>query len=311
MNKELVILTHNDLDALGCMINLHSFAPNIQKKFFYTNYNNLQTVKENVIDYMSKISQTKLLIMDVSFSDNADILLELSSKYEVTLLDHHQYPGGFFDQINAKVVHDVSKSATRIAYEYFSNERLQNKRLIALTTLIDVYDIWQVNNVHFDAAQNLNRYFWTWDLETLYYELINNDLRLPSNYEQTVQRINDNAQKYLANAESKKLIHRTEIMTFAMIEDFHNELVLQEFKDANKLLCCTITSYGIIRVRLNELFDMDVETRKKIKYEIQRGREAGHVNAFTYKIDVVNINTILSEIKLIHGIIESVKSSKG
>ena len=35
---ELVVMTHHDLDALGCMLNIEYKMPGIPKKYFHTNY---------------------------------------------------------------------------------------------------------------------------------------------------------------------------------------------------------------------------------------------------------------------------------
>ena len=38
MPDELIVLLHNDLDAIGAYINIEYKFPTLKKKYFYTNY---------------------------------------------------------------------------------------------------------------------------------------------------------------------------------------------------------------------------------------------------------------------------------
>lgn len=39
--EELIVFTHSDLDAIGCMLNIEHKLPTVKKKYFHTNYSNI------------------------------------------------------------------------------------------------------------------------------------------------------------------------------------------------------------------------------------------------------------------------------
>ena len=42
MQDELIVFGHNDLDQIGSMLSIEYKMPNIQKKYFYTNYGDIE-----------------------------------------------------------------------------------------------------------------------------------------------------------------------------------------------------------------------------------------------------------------------------
>ena len=189
---ELVVMTHNDLDALGCMLNIEYKMPGIPKKYFHTNYADIDQVVAEIERYVLAERNTHILIPDVSFADNKPALARLYNIAHVTHIDHHLYPEGFWDDFpKMKVVHDMTKSATKLCNEFFKNTG-KNERLDKLSFLIDVYDIWQSADPAFDLSQDLNEYFWAsisyGVLLPLVERIIENDYKVEGDLRREVQQ---------------------------------------------------------------------------------------------------------------------------
>lgn len=148
----MIVLTHNDLDALGSVLVLEKvFHPS---KYFYTNYGDM----EEILELMLKEEPQELFISDVSFTSNPEILHKLIEHFKkVTLCDHHMASADFFKQFNLDLIYSTDVCATKLLQRKFHD---QVKDLDPLLDTIDVYDIWRTEDPRFMASQDLNDYFW-------------------------------------------------------------------------------------------------------------------------------------------------------
>jgi len=312
MNEELVILTHNDLDALGCMLNIEYKWPTLRKKFFHTNYSNIPDIVDDIERYVQTNGNKHIIIPDVSFSTDKSALRRLYNLgAHVTHIDHHQYPDGFWDEFtDMKVVYDDKFSATYLTNEYLGLKGA-NKNLDTLTYLCDVYDIWRSDNEHFDLAQDLNNYFWQCDIGWLFDEIISNDYKLPKNYIQTVQSFNKNASDTIAKYESKNLILRNGEMTVCFVNQYFNQIVIKEFANGKEFVI-GVNDYGIVRIRVNRDAQYSYELLKEVSRATTKEEDIGHLHAFTYKMpDEPTYENVMKEIsRVAQVIIEKVQSWK-
>lgn len=285
MNEELIVFTHNDLDALGCMLNIEYKWPNVKKKYFHTNYANIPQIVDDIEMYVQKYGHKHILIPDVSFATDKPSLQRL---YEIpgvhiTHIDHHLYPDGFWDEFpNMKVVWDKSKCATLLCNEYFGNKG-QNANLDKLSYIIDIYDIWQYKSPHFGVAQDLNNYFWKCGIEWLLNEIVSNNYKLPNNYIPTVNAFNHKAQEHIDKLESKNLIMRSGEMTIAFTNDYFNQILVKEM-DEGKQVVIGVNDYGIVKIRLHQETTLTVDQINQIRLETTGEANTGHLHAFTYKM---------------------------
>lgn len=298
--QELIVFTHNDLDALGCMLNIEYRFPDVPKKYFHTNYSNIVERVNEIIAYKSVHGGGHLVIPDVSFGDNRDALVKLYNEFDhVTHIDHHLYPEGFWDEFpNMKVVYDKTKCATLLCNEYLGNhleEDEQAQRLKRLTRLIDVYDIWQKDAPEFSVAQDLNEFFWTYDIGVLCKEIVENGFKLPSNYVETVKNINERYTRDIASFEERKLIHRIPGITIAFIDDWFNKMMLKEHENGQDFVI-GITSYGIIRIRVRQESRYTKDDLDSLRIALIGNKDIGHNHAFTYKVKGdVSFNALMKE----------------
>lgn len=307
MSNELIVFTHNDLDALGCMLNLEFKFPGVPKKFFHTNYNNINQITEEILDYQKKTGATHLVMPDVSFSDNKAALIKLYHAFEkCTHIDHHLYPDDFWDDFpNMTVVYDKNKSATLLCHEYLGNGT-KNANLDKLTNLIDVYDIWQTKHPYFNVSQDLNEYFWKFGIEWLFNEIVKADYAMPANFGPMVQQIRKEYTEKLKEYEERKLIHRQGEITFAFVYEHFNRVLLKEMAEGQNFVI-GMTSFGIVKIRIREEAPYTDEQKKALRKALTGNDNIGHMNAFTYKIgENLNFDVVMEEAKKIANLLQRI-----
>lgn len=300
--NELIVFTHNDLDALGCMLNIEYKFPDVKKKYFHTNYANIDERVEEIADYINQNndgSPVHILIPDVSFSDSKEALRVLYSLGKCTHIDHHLYPEGFWDEFpNMKVVWDKTKCATKLCNEYLGNKG-QNKNLDKLTFIIDVYDLWQTKSPAFKIAQDFNEYFWQNNIGTLCNTFVQNNYELPHDYMQVVEKMHKAFNTALVDYEKRKLIYRGGDITIAFVNDYFNQILIKEM-DQGQNFVVGINSYGIVRVRIKEEAPYTNDRKDNMRLILTGTKDIGHNNAFTWKIkDTPTFDRIMEEIQLV------------
>ena len=310
--NEIIVFSHNDADALSCCLNTHFAIPNEKFVYFHTNYMNINEKTNEILDYFSKHNNKKLYILDISFSDNKQSLLELiKTGMDIQFIDHHLYDDGFFEEMakydNFKYLHKIGYSAGLLTYAFFGNNG-KNNNLDYLTKLIDKYDIWRKDSEDFYKAQLFNEYFFRntaiMSIENLMYKFIDNDYNFPKDYENTIQIIEKEIQETKESLEKRKLIHRTNDICIMFSDKYFNFVVSEEFK--NKRQCCIIVNdWGIIRIRLAEDCILTPEQKDNIRLKFIGNANIGHENAFTYRIKNISFNNIMEEIKKLSTYIQS------
>jgi oligoribonuclease NrnB/cAMP/cGMP phosphodiesterase (DHH superfamily) len=302
---DIVVLTHNDLDALGCMLNIEYALPN-DKIYFHTNYKNLDDVCHDIETYLKKYNPKLLIIADVSFAEHKSQLRNLvQTETKILYVDHHVYPDDFFDEFDFVYKHDINKSATLLMYEFFKND---NETLYKLTDLINMYDIWLIENPKFPLSLNLNDYFWEYIRETsiqnLMENIINCNYNMPKNYNDRIEFFQSDAKKQIEKYYQRKLIHCDGFTTIAFVDSYFSEILYKEFTRGINVVIIA-NSYGIIRIRFNNILEHKI--KEKIKIDVIGTLNKGHINAFSLKVKDISFKSIMNEIKRITDIIKKHK----
>jgi len=281
--EELIVFGHNDLDMLGCMLNIEYKFPTVKKKYFYTNYANINQIVDDIISHMKANGNKHILIVDVSFGDNKEALSRLYEIGKITHIDHHLYPDGFWDDFpEMKVKWDKTKCATLLCNEYFGNTG-QNSNLDKLSKLIDVYDIWQDQHPAFDFTQGLNEYFWKHDIYELTQAIVQNNFKLPDDFTEVVDGINQDINMAISSYEERKLIYRSDNITLAFINDWFNQVMIPDMRNGQDFVI-GINSYGIIRVRVRQQSVYTDFQLNKLRKALTGTETTGHMHAFTYRM---------------------------
>lgn len=329
MKEEIIIFTHNDLDALGCLLVLNKKFPEEQfdKTIYHTNYQNIPERVSAIIN-KCELSKPKLVIIcDVSFSTSED-QLQVFYKYcdmnniKMLYMDHHLYRDGFFEQFpKMTVIHDKNKCACKIVKDTFYPNDTESS-LNKLISIIDVYDIWQDQHKWFDFSQLLNTYFWhSTDIgksisqQVVEFESI--DYQLPKDFLDVVNKIKAENSKTLLDLENSGLIHRNvdaKVSLFFSSNCF-TEFMIKEHK-LGQTFVINITNWGLIKVRVNQHNDVCLKVLENIRLMCTGTSDIGHAHAFTWKSDL-NFNndpknSLMVEAKRVTSIIaECMNSNDG
>lgn len=298
MQDELIVFTHNDLDAGGSIINIEYKMPGIKKKYFYTNYGDIEKQVQDIEDYVKQHSNKYCLMTDISWSTSPEALHKMCNLFEkITLIDHHLYPDGFFDAYPKLKVHwDKSKSATLLTYEYFKND---NTELRKLSELIDVYDLWQDTLPLFTEAQDLNEFFWEIGREKFINDCINSGYKLPHYYDSVVSDIQRKYTEEIAKFENRKLIHRSAKVTVAFVDSWFNQILVKEMKEGKDFVI-NATPFGIFKIRINAAAPITSAQKDLLRMSLCGTKDIGHSNAFSYKMkEQVSFENIMKHIKFV------------
>jgi len=312
MKETITILTHNDLDAVGCLINIEFALPTIQKEIISTNYRDLEDKVQETIEYL-QTSNTKLLIVcDVSFGNNKNLLLNVHDvcktlNIKLLFLDHHMYPEGYFDNFEyINYVHNTEKSATLITHEFFKNQG-KLKSLDYITNLINTYDIWLIENENFLDALDLNDFFWeNYGMVNLAEKIIYDGYNLPIEYRITKDSRRDNIYKEIQVLKDKNLIHTAGNITIAFTDKYYDFILYQEFMEKNIDHLILASSYGIIRIRHNNKSNLKDNIKKQIREKL-KSTDIGHLHAYPIQLKDKTFDTTMDKIKEIVSIINNTK----
>jgi oligoribonuclease NrnB/cAMP/cGMP phosphodiesterase (DHH superfamily) len=298
MQDELIIFSHNDLDMSGSVLNIEYKMPDIKKKYFYTNYGDIDKQVQAIEDYVKQNRNTHCLMTDISWSTSPEALHKICSLFDkITLIDHHLYPDGFFENYpKLKVHYDKSKCATLLTYEYFKND---NNDLRELTELIDVYDLWQVKHYNFHKAQLLNEFFWEVGKDKFINDCISAGFKLPYYYDSVVEQIEKKYTEEIAKYENRKLIHRSSKITIAFVDSWFNQILIKEMAEGKDFVINS-TSFGIFKIRISEDAKITSDQKDHLRIALCGTKDIGHQNCFSYKMkDSISFENIMKQIKFI------------
>jgi len=308
--EEIVHLTHADLDALGSMLNLHYITPNTKKTTFHTNYKDLSEKVHEVLEYIRKHHIKMLVISDIAFTSNKSDLLELQRVVQdemginIMYFDHHVYEDGFFDNITFKYIHNIEYSATMIMNKAF---KIQDKHLINLSNMINIFDIWKESSDLFLISLELNDWFYnemkTKSFDKIACEIINNDYKLPSSFVGYVKQHQFECKTKLQSLKDRGLFVNDGFTSMIFTDDFINQALYETFnKDKNKV-ALIVNSYGIIRIRFSTIDCLSDKEKEKIKLAIMGKLDIGHLNAFSLKVENSNFEKLMGKVQEIINII--------
>jgi oligoribonuclease NrnB/cAMP/cGMP phosphodiesterase (DHH superfamily) len=298
MKDELIVFSHNDLDMAGTVLNIEYKFPNLKKKYFYTNYGDIEKQVQDIEDYVKQHGNKYCLMTDISWSTSPEALHKMCNLFErITLIDHHLYPDGFFENYPKLKVHwDKSKSATLLTYEYLQNN---NPDLYKISELIDLYDLWRLEHKDFDNSQDLNNFFWEVGREKFINDCIVSGYKLPHYYNVVVNDLTKKYKEAIEKFENRKLIHRSENITIAFVDEWFTQILLYEMK-LGKDFVINATTFGIFKIRISQTANISEEKKNELRVSLTGTKDIGHMNAFTYKMkDSISFENTMKQIKFV------------
>lgn len=294
------LMTHNDLDACGCILNLEQ-----KVKFtniYSTGYYDFDTV---VNDILLNCKDDYLIVADVCFSQKKEFLLKLYNKFKkIIFIDHHLYPENFFNDFpNMKVIYDTSKCATLLCNEHF---QILDPKLREFSERVNVYDIWVKDDKRFNQMLYLNEYFWKitkeLNLREASYKLLNIDV---NEYKKWLIDYVETKDLTIREYKDAGIIQRVGELTFVLTRNFFNFILTEEMQKGQEFVIAI--NHGVFGVRINSSSTLSKQQKDKLR-ELLTGGQQGHENCFTYKIESSDFESVRNEMKRICECIETVRS---
>jgi len=224
----ILSISHFDLDGFGCQLSIYEkFKNNIS--YANTSYGNIE---KTLNDYNFE-NFNIIFITDLNFNENEQKLLyEKLKNYEgkFVYIDHHQYDTKkYLEKINqlknCKIIIDDTKSAT---LKTFESLKINNNNLKRLCKIIDIYDMWRIENKYFTFSNYFNTWFWE-NYEKFSYILKNNNYDL-SKIKNEINNLKEKVKNNINNNINKKIFQFNDILITYNFE-YNNHL--QEFFNYN------------------------------------------------------------------------------
>jgi len=304
-NNNIMSLSHNDLDMLGCQLVLeYKFKDNIE--YWNTNYRNIDEKVYQMEQYFDKNDVKLIVISDVSMANNLTELLKLSELgVPVLFFDHHHYPDGFFDNLpsNITYIHDENRCGAKITAEYFklSKDIPAENNLINLIEYINAYDLWKTKEDKFEAGYLISDYCWEVGFDVAQESIAKNNFKLPSNFKSVSNSLVERTAKNIQTLKNKNLYYNNGKITIVFTNDGFDRIVLDDMKKGAEAVLIG-TSYGQIKIRLNQYGKLTDNDKTLIRERIGSDK-IGHLNAFPFICEKRGFENLMNDIKNISSII--------
>lgn len=153
MSKKVVeagrtLVTHNDLDGVGCAIVYNKCFPGSFTKF--SDYAEIEELIKQLIDG----SDIPIMLSDLSIKSE-ELCEKINKRGSFEMIDHHPTSKWIAEKYTWALV-DTKKSATMLMYEVMAT-RFEIVDLLPLVKLIDNYDMWGGGKGPSKDALNINR----------------------------------------------------------------------------------------------------------------------------------------------------------
>lgn len=301
-----VCLTHNDLDACGCVAVLEETLKPV--KYFYTNYADLHEKIYELTEFCKENKIANVIIADVSLSQCRDALIKLqrdlkdiSINSDFRIFDHHLYDDNFWYGVTAELNIDKSRCASKILFDYFNTSNSLSFMSDFIRT-VNLHDIYLKDEPDFLNGLILNEKFFGFvkgnSENILLYtkEAKRNNFNvntLLGDFKFTYKNEFDSLKNRLKSEKkyirSNKGVKTTVILSWDLFPLF----TYFEMKSGQDVVIGV--KYGIFKIRVKEgVFSENALS--KIRKKLCGDANYGHSLAFTYKANVPNRDAIIAEL---------------
>lgn len=151
MSESTLIISHADLDGVGCVILLRK-----NKNFSYQlrNYSNID---QQVVDALERhASYEKIYITDICPSEEVCEMIDKSAaKDKITLLDHHKTKKWVSKYSWA--IYDDSLCGTSLVFSHADTiEDIDARAVINFSSAVEAWDLWKMEDPFRERGENLN-----------------------------------------------------------------------------------------------------------------------------------------------------------
>lgn len=187
-----VLVTHNDLDGVGCSIVYNKCFPGVLNNF--TNYSDVNHVVQSIIE--NNRDNLPIMLSDLSIS-NDDLCEALDKRGNFEMIDHHPTAKWMSEKYEWALV-DTTKSATQLMFEVMKT-RFNIDDLEPFVTLVNNYDTWGGGAGPSPAAIKLNRLLGVYGVDRFFNRfMINHSTKLTETEELLLELKDEEIERYMA-----------------------------------------------------------------------------------------------------------------
>jgi len=285
-------------------------TPNIKKKYFHTNYVDLNGVVNELMEYVCDNDVSHIFICDIMFANHLWLLESIYKlNKRVVYIDHHKYPDHFFDDFSG-VIWDDSKSSSMLCSDVFKSRGI-NSNLDKLTDIVDVFSMWDKHHELFKVSQKINEYY-IQETKHSTPELFMNALEcnnwcLADNFRESVQKIDESFNEYLRVTDVSSVVQRSGDVSICFGDDWFTRLMIDEMKNGANLVV-GVTSWGLVQIRINSDTHFSIDQYEFFHHGVSPLEHIGQNNVITYRLPKhPTLKTMIDEVNDIVRIFQETK----
>jgi len=299
---DLCILSHNDLDGIGCVFSLEEYY-NTKAYRIHTSYSKLDEKLEELQNYIARVRPGFVYITDISLEKHQLVKIsELARNYpgiEFIVIDHHPIKNmtaaeiSSFRSDNLKIMITDKHSATKLTFLYLKSLGFKaSEELAKFLSYINAYDIWLNETPEFKPGFMLSELFYFYGkdsfkrkqcITTEFYNKFSGNYKISSkNKEDYVEIVRKKDKLFKKLDESGRIMRTTDKRILMIFLDEYQSHLTIDYPGYKSYVI--VKSYGGVSIRLAN----DVEDAEQVKNNIVKCIEmhdnvkvvGGHVHAF-------------------------------
>ena len=236
MSKKRIVITHNDLDGVGCIVLSQFF----QFASFYKilGYDNMELDNLSIGNSFEEVYVTDM----ATDRELYDKIQEKFPRATIYVFDHHQATSEIADKEN--VVFDTSQSGTKLFYDYLRVGKRVPVTLSKFVTLVDTYDMWKQDSNLWKKAVEVNtilstkKKYYLKDCYSKYSDFTNRMLHMIKNFDDIIW--NEGEKRTIKNAEEKLLQEATKAQMILQVRVDDRDIPFGVIKAGTKIsLVCS------------------------------------------------------------------------
>lgn len=241
--SNVMSLSHNDLDGIGCQIVINEYYKNVTN--INCSYNDtleiLQNIKKTLHSYDTLIVSD--LILTEELSDYLDVVSSTFNNLTILWIDHHYQTEQSIRDNNINYIFDTTQSSTQLLAKHYNLES-------TFTKSVNAFDVWDVESEYFNDGMKYNSLFWNYRLKSFYLQFRKNQ-QFTNVHDKDYSRMLKQKDKYFDELESRGLVLREENIVMIFGDSFQNWTQLQyEGFHFN----IQVFSFGKILIKINKKY---------------------------------------------------------
>lgn len=232
-----ILITHHDLDGLGCLLMFPKGLFDIVHHIGYDRIDSLISQFEDLEDPVT------LYVTDLNFTPTQLTRVMNNPKVKrFFYIDHHlthtEEDEKIFDKIkenqekfNTTIIHDHNKCGTLLCADFVREIGVKlSDAQSKFAELVDVYDRWVLDSPYFEKiSYRLNDLFWVFGFEGLRDRLLENGFNIKDPiFLEAMKSVDERRNKHLRMAfEEHSIVDENFLIIHHPTPDFHNDFVLK------------------------------------------------------------------------------------